>query len=364
MREPQEALYAFALSQLPELERCLYQLFTTFKSFEKIWTARPEALLKVGVSPQLVEYHLERRLKIDVGVLEEELFDLKNKGIEIITLNQPDYPQLLRQIPLPPLILFCLGSLYKTYKVGVAMVGTRRASLQGRKLTEKIAAELSESGVTVVSGLARGIDTEAHRGALKGRGKTIAVLGSGIDIAYPRENKQLYQEIAEKGAVISEFPPGRPPLKQNFPRRNRLLSGLSQATVVVEAGKRSGALITAQFALEQGREVLAFPGSPPNPLSRGTNALIKDGAVLVESSQDILEAIGIEFKSELLKKNGESLNQLEKSLLNLIGYEEMPVDEIIRLSPISPGQTISLLTLLELKGLVAQGAGQRYLRLK
>jgi DNA processing protein len=364
MENSQEVLLAYALSLLPGLERYLYRLFSALKSFEKIWSAQPTDLLKIGLSPQLVDYFLKRRSEIDLGELKKKLADLKNSGIEVVILTQPNYPQPLRQIFSPPPILFCRGYLFKKYKVGVAIVGARRASLQGRKLTEKIAAELSDSGVTVISGLAQGIDTAAHRGALIGEGKTIAVLGCGIDTVYPKENKRLYHEITKKGAVISEFPPGQPPLKQNFPRRNRLISGLSQATVVVEAGEKSGALITAQFALEQGRDVLAFPGWATSPLSKGTNGLIKDGAVLVESSQDILEAIGVEFKREFLKKADESLDQLEKSLLHLISFDEMPVDEIIRLSPVSPAQTISLLTLLELKGFVAQGIGQRYLRLK
>src|SRR6266849_1083120 len=217
---------------------------------------------------------------------------LKKLGIRALTLLDDEYPALLKQVADPPPVLFVRGMLTPEDGRSVALVGTRRATSYGHLVAQRLARDLAAAGLTVVSGLAKGIDTQAHRAALDAGGRTLAVLGNGLDQVYPPENGGLARQIVDAGALVSEFAPGVPPDAVNFPRRNRVISGLSIATVIVEAGERSGALITADFALEQGREVMVVPGNINSPMSLGSNELLKQGATPVTSAQDILDALG------------------------------------------------------------------------
>jgi len=298
----------------------------------------------------------------------KELEFLFKNNIHIITYQDDPYPEKLLYIYDRPSFLYVSGKLDKE-DVNIAVVGSRQCSSYGQYTTEKISRELAYKGITVVSGMARGIDSAAHRGTLAAHGRTIAVLGSGIDVIYPPENKKLYSEIIENGAVISEYPPGTPPRSSNFPARNRIISGMSYGVVIVEAGEKSGSLITARLALEQGREVFSVPGSIDSLGSRGTNKLIKQGAKLVENTDDILEEILPQMNRT--KKNDCSkpsfvpekepfvpLNEIEQTIMTFMNRGRMHVDELIALSGLSCSDIISALTRLELKGIIRQDPGK------
>lgn len=298
--------------------------------------------------------------------------------IRKITLDDAEYPKNLRNIHKPPKQLYVSGSLLETDEVAVALVGSRRASLYGIEMSEKLGYELALRGVTVVSGMARGIDTAAHRGALKAKGRTIAVMGSGHGHIYPSENKKLYEEIIRSGAVVTEFENDMKPLSYNFPQRNRIISGLSLGVVVVEAAKDSGALITAELAAEQGRDVFALPGKISSTTSSGTNALIKDGARLVQSIDDILEELQLhEIKplegGEREKKDNKieritkayiynSLTADERKIYKTLSDEAMYIDDIVAGSGLEPGIVSKVLLNLQLKKLVKEVPGRQYVR--
>jgi DNA processing protein len=291
---------------------------------------------------------------------------LGENRVHMVSLVDPDYPCLLREIPSPPPLLFYKGSVSDTMRDGIAIVGSRRASLGGLRMASYLARELAGRGFAIVSGLARGIDTAAHKGALEVGGLTIAVLGTGIDVIYPSENRGLADGISQSGAVVTEFPPGTAPLRQNFPQRNRIISGLSLGTIVVEAGEMSGALITADCALEQNRSVFAVPGAPGYAGSRGTNSLLKQGAKLVESVEDILEEIspqvaGSERRSNLSCCHG-ALNSEEQQVMDLLSDVPAHVDEISRSLGLESRDTLTLLLALETKGLVRSMPGKLYVR--
>jgi DNA processing protein len=296
-------------------------------------------------------------------VVERELSLLKEAGGKMITLRDEDYPMRLKDIYDPPALLYVRGELRREDELAIAIVGSRKTSPYGRWFTEKIGQDLARHGVTVVSGMARGIDSVAHMGALQGGGRTIAVLGCGVDVIYPSENRNLFHQIIEHGAVLSEFPMGSPPEGGHFPRRNRIISGLSIGVVIVQASAESGSLITAGYALEQGREVFAVPGNVGAEGSRGTNQLIKEGAKLVESTEDILEEILPQWKREkgtLPKAEAPvpDLSEEEKVLYRLLGESPLHIDAIIRESQLDPGRVSSLLLNLELKELVSQWPGK------
>jgi DNA processing protein len=265
-------------------------LLDEFKEPDKILKASVDKLQSLkGIGPILARSIKNSGLKYNIA---KELELIKKANVDILTIFDKGYPENLKNIYDPPVVLYIKGRMIKEDELSVAIVGSRKCTYYGMNMSGKIAETLAACGVTVISGLARGIDTAAHKGALKS-GRTIAVLGSGLGNIYPAENKLLAKEIAQSGAVISEFPMQMPPERQNFPRRNRLISGMSRAVLVVEAANKSGALITADFALEQGRDVFAVPGSVDRLSSMGTNALIKQGAKLVESAEDILEELKI-----------------------------------------------------------------------
>lgn len=293
--------------------------------------------------------------------MKRELDKLKQAGAGFVTLADEDYPAPLREIADPPAALFYRGDLVAG-EVAVAIVGTRRCSHYGRVVAEELAGEIAGAGVAVVSGLARGVDAAAHRGALAAGGRTIAVLGTGLDTCYPRENRQLLEEIASRGLVLTEFPLCMPPEPWHFPVRNRIIAGLSQAVVVVEAGRRSGALITADLALEQGREVMAVPGNITSPLSFGPNWLLKQGARPVTSGLDVLEGIGQTVLFPAAGPGGPALDEFETALLALLGDEALTQEEIIRRLKAPAHKVLSVLVYLELKGFVRAFPGGLYVR--
>ncbi len=332
-------------------------------SAREAWHASDVQMAQAGLDRRSV--HSLRHLRDDtdpVAVMRR----LKRLEVDVITLRDESYPALLRQIADPPPVLYVRGRLADADQQGVAIVGTRRATPYGRTVAERLARDLALAGLTVISGLAKGIDTVAHRAALDAGGRTIAVLGNGLDQVYPTENTVLARQIVEtdKGAVVSEFPPGIPPDAVNFPRRNRIISGLCAATVIVEAGKRSGALITSDFALEQGREVMAVPGSILGPMSIGPNWLIRQGATPVTGAQDILEALGLSTGEEpsVMARELPGLEGPEASVMHALTSDPRHVDEVAREVGLPAGEVAGLLAMLELKGLVRPAGAMAYVR--
>ncbi len=287
---------------------------------------------------------------------------LQHPNNHLITLADAAYPKALLEIPDPPPVLYLKGNPALMNTTALAILGSRNATPQGEKNAEEFAHALSDAGFCIVSGLALGIDGAAHRGALKGKSSTIAVVGTGLDIVYPARHRTLAHEIVERGALLSEFPLGTPSMAQNFPRRNRIISGLSRGCLVVEANLRSGSLITARLAAEQGREVFAIPGSIHSPVAKGCHQLIKQGAKLVDSMQDIVD----EFGGTPQPKSAPPMPAIDPAtaaLLDHMGYDPVSIDELVTRSSLT-GQTLSaMLTLLELEGKVAGLPGGRYQRI-
>jgi DNA processing protein len=299
------------------------------------------------------------------GFAEGELAKAAAAGVAIITMNDPAYPERLRNSPDPPLCLYVRGSLRPEDANAVAIVGTRKPTQYGMSVTRRMASRLVSAGLTVVSGMARGIDTEAHKGALAARGRTIAVLGCGIDTAYPPENRGLMEEIVRSGAVITENPFGTRPESGYFPSRNRIISGLSLGAAIIEAAEDSGSLITAKYALEQNRRVFAVPGNIGSPTSRGTNGLIKRGAVLVEGAEDLLRELGWRDRSGPGAKSIRPLPALtreETAVFDCLTDEPKHIDSIMSECGASAGKLSGVLISLELKGLAKQLPGKYFVR--
>lgn len=300
----------------------------------------------------------------------EALIDKTNKaGISIISLAEKHYPQYLKEIFAPPPVLFVKGNLSIFNKHAVSIVGTRTPTQYGKAATLQIVKGLVDSNLTIVSGMARGIDTIAHESTLSMNGSTIAVLGCGIDVVYPKSNLDLWERIGEKGILVSEFNPGTPPESYNFPRRNRIISGLSAATIVVEAGERSGSLITADYALQQGREVFAVPGPITSSLSSGTFKLLRDGAIPARSGLEIAESLSMVTLSALKRasvsapqKMQISLPENEQNIFRFISDQPLRIDELLEISGCTLNETFGILLNLELKGLIKQINGQHYIK--
>ena len=293
--------------------------------------------------------------------------DRAGKGnIRLIPFDDPAYPEGLRHIYDAPIVLYAKGNFTETDKYAIAMVGSRRASVYGMQTAEKISRGLAASGLTVVSGMARGIDTASHKGALEAGGRTVAVLGSGIDVPYPAANRNLAKIIESSGTVISEFPMGTQPNRENFPRRNRIISALSLGVIVVEATIDSGSLITVGYALEQGKEVFAVPGNITSKNSEGANDLIKKGAKLVESADEVIDELRSQIKGILKEEKPDnekklySMNQYEKTICNYLSHEPKHIDYIIREINMPTGKALSTLLNLELKGIIRQAEGKLF----
>lgn len=336
----------------------LRALLDYFGDARSAWNAAPMELSSAGLGPRLVERVVQTRSSVN---LDEFMARVEKDGIKIITWDDADYPTHLKEIDQPPPVLYMRGELAGEDDWAVGVVGTRAVSAYGRQITEELAGVLARNGVTVVSGLARGVDAVAHNAALKAGGRTLAVLGSGVDRIYPPEHRQLAAQVMTSGALISDYPPGTPPDSANFPPRNRIISGLSMAVVVVEAGEVSGSLITAGFAVSQSREVFAVPGPIYAPQSKGTNRLIATGARILLNPAEVLEALDLTRNVERREvRKIMPANSTEAALLGQLGPEPLHVDDIrARLG--LPVETITAaLTMMELKGMVRQVGGMSF----
>jgi DNA processing protein len=356
--------YWIGLSLLPGIGPArLGRLIQRFQSAEQAWRASPDELQRCGIDEKLLPALLEKRRILDLAA---ELERVEQIGARVLTWKDPEYPTLLRETFNHPPVLYVHGEIRREDKHAIAVVGTRRPSLYGQALTLKLVPTLVEQGLTIVSGLARGIDSLAHRAALEAGGRTIAVLGSGLDVMYPAENRRLAQEIAQHGAVLSEYALGTQPDAFNFPARNRIISGLSLGTVVVQAGEKSGALITAAYALEQNREVFAFPGRVTDRESAGCNQLIKHGqAKLIMRPDDILEELNRTVTLQQLEiKSVIPENTIESQLLSLLSSEPVHVDDLGRQTALPIAEVTSALTMLELKGIIRQVGSMHYVRVR
>jgi len=352
--------YWIALNSLEKVSTKLsHSLIEHFGSPEKIFSSSKDELKSVeGMTPVALKAVTEFK---HLEWAEKELQMARDLGVSLIHWGSQEYPKSLAQIYDPPVLMYVKGSLIETDKSAIAMVGSRKATSYGIKAANKFASALTKHKVTLVSGMARGIDTEVHRTTLRNDGRTIAVLGSGLEFIYPPENRGLYAEIIKHGAVISEFPLLSPPKKHHFPRRNRIISGLSLGTIVVEASERSGSLITARFALEQGREVFAIPGSVGGETSKGVHRLIQDGAKLVQNVDDIMNELQIPIRANRTLQNP-VLSEVETWILTALDDEPLSADHLIQNSAHSARKVSAALTDLELKGFVRQIHGNRYLK--
>jgi len=358
--------------------RIAHRLLDLLQSPERIFGSTEHELVQTGIPRPTARNILAFT---DFEPLERELCELPRLGAHLVRWSDPDYPRNLREIADPPPYFFIRGSLKADNSRCVAVVGARAASDAGRRMAQRLGLELAAKGFTVVSGLARGIDSEAHQGALDGNGPTAAVMGCGIDIIYPPENRKLAAAIIDGGgAIISELPVGTPPIAENFPTRNRLISGLSLGVVIVEAAEKSGSLITARMALEQNRQVFAVPGSPLTGRTRGSNRLLKEGARLVDCVEDVLEELApqlgevaarrperqsedeVKEKDDMDPRNPNvlPLNELDVVLGQLKGSDKLHVDSIIEGSGLSVQTVLKLLLELELSGLVSQHPGKLF----
>ena len=296
--------------------------------------------------------------------LDKQWFSLMEQGIGFVSREQSDFPEKLRYIPNAPYALYYVGKLPEQQRKSVAIVGARGRSAYGSEVTRRLAKMLSEHGVQVISGLAKGIDGDAHKGALEGNGDTFAVLGRGADVCYPKEHRYLYEKVIENGGIISEYPPGTPPVSWRFPARNRIISGLSDCVVVIEAKEKSGSLITADFAMEQGRDVYALPGRITDPLSKGCNKLIKQGAGIVESVEDFMQDLDIltetscvqmDFRKNLLEKD-------ERLVYSLTDFRPISVSTLMERTEISISRLLEILEHLEEIGLIKETFTNYYIR--
>jgi DNA processing protein len=326
------------------------------------WGAPSEALREAGLSDKIIENVIELRSSIDLDKIWEQI---DAQGISVIIQTDEEYPRRLREIEQSPPVIYMLGDLTAEDEWSVAVVGTRRVTAYGRQVAEEVAGTLARNGITVVSGLARGVDSISHQAALDAGGRTVAVLGSGLDRIYPPENRRLAEAITANGALISDYAPGTPPEASNFPPRNRLISGLSLAVVIVEAGQTSGALITAGFAADQGREVFAVPGNITSPGSKGTNRLIRDGAQPLLNPEQVLEALELTMVAE--QRTARVVlpaDAVEAQLFEVLGREPLHIDEIRTKTEIPMEKVTATLALMELKGMVRQVGGMQYVALR
>jgi DNA processing protein len=342
----------------------LRRLLDVFGDLPTAWTASADDLREAKLSQKIVDNLLQVRSTFDDEV--EKIFRrLDQLEIQVITWDSPEYPVLLSQIADPPPILFVRGKLLPTDEWAVAMVGSRKATVYGREVARRLAMDLAHNGITVVSGMARGIDGVSHKAALEAGGRTIAVLGSGVDVIYPYEHRDLAEKIIANGALVSDYALGTLPEGLNFPPRNRIISGLSLGTIVVEAGLRSGALITSDFALDQGRDVFAVPGSILNPSSAGCNRLLRDGAAMVTEVRDILETLQLSQIAE--KQTAREIlpeNAVEAALWQQLSAEPCHLDDLARITAMPVALVSSTLVMMELKGMARQVGSLQYVRVR
>jgi DNA processing protein len=356
-----DSKYWLGFSLVPEIgPRRVDRLLKWFGDIRDAWHAAESDLRRAGLEPQPTANLVKKRLSLD---LDTEVARVTRTGARLVAYADPGYPEALKHLPDPPLVLYVRGALLPQDEQSLAVVGTRKASAYGRDAAYSLSRQLARHGITIISGLAVGIDTAAHRGALDGGGRTIAILGCGIDQVYPRENGPLAAEIARCGALVSEFPLGTPPDSRNFPRRNRVISGMSLGVLVAEAPEHSGALITAEMAAEQGHDVFAIPGNIFNMSSRGTNRLIQDGAKLVLDVDDILDELQIARANLEVKRSTEDAvptDDTERQILAQLNADPIHVDDLARLCNMPIALITSSLTILELKGLAQKVGPMQY----
>lgn len=362
-----ERTYWVAFRMAPAIGRARFELLLkAFGALERAWRASPEALRAAGLDARAITSVSTLKARIDPDA---EMARLERAGIRVLTWEDQDYPARLKQIyDLPP-VLFIKGSLLPEDERSIAVVGTRRSTAYGREAAAFLTRDLAQRGVTIISGLARGIDAIAHKTALEAGGRTIAVLGHGLDRLYPPEHAALAAEVARHGALVSEYPLGVRPDAQNFPRRNRIMSGMSLGTLVVEAPQGSGAIWTVRHALEQDREVFCVPGSIFSPASQATNLLIQQGAKLVMDYKDILEELNLADVAETqlplpLPALVAPADDTEAAILSRLAYEPTHIDDVSRDTGLPMPTLSGTLTLMELKGLVKQVGNMSYVRLR
>ena len=351
------------LSRLEISPVCATALVERFGGPEAVFQASQSELDSVE---RLTEKGRGKVLGPVPAAIDRDLQLIDEMGVTLVPSTSDDYPASLKEIYDPPILLYVRGRIIESDKLAVAIVGSRRASVYGWSVAEKIARDLAARGLTIVSGGARGIDTAAHKGTLAAGGRTITFLGCGIDVSYPAENKKMFEVVAETGAVVTEFPFGSTPEPWRFPPRNRLISGMTLGVLVCQSPKTSGALITAGYAAEQGRDVYAVPGNVDSELNTGCHNLIKDGAKLVETADDILEELGLlDSKEESTRQMAlpiESLKGHERKIASLLSLEPMQVDEIIELCGLPAPMVSGTLTMLEMKNIVKRVPGNAYVR--
>jgi DNA processing protein len=357
--EMSDLQYWVAFSRIPGVGRVRFsQLTGYFGNLENAWRASHSDLRSAGLDARTIDNIVAMRAEIEPGA---EMEKLARHGVKAVRCDDPVFPPRLKEIYDVPPLIYIRGTLVPEDEWTIAVVGTRRATVYGREVTERLVAELVHNRITVVSGLARGIDSIAHRAALKAGGHTIAVFACGLDLVYPAENERLAQEIMKSGALVSEYALGTRPKAENFPRRNRILAGLSLGVLVTEADEGSGALITADLALEQNREVFAVPGSMLSPTSRGTNRLIQHGAKLVTSAQDILEELNLTMiPRQMEMREVVPADDTESLLLQCLSHEPTHIDDVCHSSRLPIATVSSALAVMELKGLVRQQGGMNY----
>ena len=352
--------YWVGFNRIQGLGRAKFSLLEGhFGDMERAWKASAAELKAAGLDSKSIEAIVAARPDISPDA---ELERLERNHIKALNWNDPAFPARLKEIYDVPPVLYVRGDITAEDEWTIAVVGTRRATIYGREVTERLVTELVRNRITVVSGLARGIDSIAHRTALESGGRTIAVFACGLDIVYPPENVKLAQDIMEHGALVSEYPLGTRPKAEHFPRRNRIMSGISLGVLVAEAGEGSGAMITASLALEQNREVFAVPGSILSPASRGVNRLIKEGAKLVSEVQDILEELNLTMiPRQMEMRELVPENETESLIMRHLSHEPIHIDEVCRSSSLPIATVSSTLAMMELKGIVRQMGGMNYI---
>jgi DNA processing protein len=355
-------IFWFALNRVKNIGAVRFRaLLDHFGDAQRAWEAPAAQLRMAGLNDQMIADLLDMRAAVDLHALWQ---DLAEKGIEIVTWLDEAYPRRLKEIEQPPPVFYTRGTFTPADDWAVAVVGTRRFSPYGQQVAEELGRFLAHQRVTLVSGLAKGIDAIAHRAALQAGGRSIAVLGSGVDVIYPPDNRKLADDLIQTGVVLSDYSPGTNPLATNFPPRNRIISGLSLATVVVEAGQTSGALITAQFALEQGREVFAVPGRIYDKGSIGTNRLIHEGAHPLTRVEDLVEALDLTMVTERQQARVVlPADAAEASIYAVLNRDPLHIDEVTRQTGLPVEKVSATLALMELKGMVRQVGGMQYVSL-
>lgn len=344
--------------------KSLSKLVTNLPTLSTVLQLQPlELSIQAGVDFSIAQKIIDGCNETAIKQFFSKYQDWLRSGVEIVTIYDQAYPYLLKEIPDPPLVIFGIGELELLQKPAVAIVGTRSPTSYGRYAAEVLAKELTEYGLTIVSGLAKGVDRLAHEGALKAVGKTVAVLGCGVDVIYPLENMKLYQQIIKQGLIISEYPPGTKAHPGFFPQRNRIISGMAYGTIVVEAAERSGSLITAQAALEQAREVFAVPGPINSKKSQGVNSLIQQGAKLIQNGADVVEELPyLNLTKKTSAKSSINLSKVEEAVFSQIQFVPIHTDELYDKLPLNLTNIYEALLSLQIKGKIKQLPGGLYIR--